>query len=197
MPNSSEFGAGDVKVLKGQYNDLRDDVLDPTTGHPHTGGAGEGMQLSGPNAIVDRTRKFFVQGHGDGDIADNPSWQGYETRDGQTDSVRSWFMVPEDFVSGMTVETVVIPAASGNLYAYASCKYSADNELWDTHSNTFALATVAVVQNKREVIMSISLVDAAKNDLVGIEFTRTANGDDTIEDVVYVPGFVVSYTADS
>lgn len=45
MANSSELGAGDVKLLKIQYNALRQDVLDPATGHVHTGGAGEGKQI--------------------------------------------------------------------------------------------------------------------------------------------------------
>lgn len=45
MANSSELGAGDVKLLKDQYNGLRDDVLDPVTGHTHTGEEGGGKLL--------------------------------------------------------------------------------------------------------------------------------------------------------
>lgn len=45
MAHSSELGAGDVKLLKDQYNNLRKDVLDTATGHDHTGAAGHGKQL--------------------------------------------------------------------------------------------------------------------------------------------------------
>lgn len=44
MANSSSINAGD-DALASQYNNLRDDVLDETTGHQHTG-SGDGIQIS-------------------------------------------------------------------------------------------------------------------------------------------------------
>jgi hypothetical protein len=46
---SLEIAAGLVKVMKTQYNNLRKDVLDPTLGHGHTGGADDGKLL--PNIV--------------------------------------------------------------------------------------------------------------------------------------------------
>jgi len=45
MANSNPVSAGDQATAQ-QYNDLRDDVLDPTTGHAHTGAAGGGKQIA-------------------------------------------------------------------------------------------------------------------------------------------------------
>ncbi len=45
MAQSSELGAGDVKILKEQYNDLRKDVLDPTLGHNHSGASDAGAKV--------------------------------------------------------------------------------------------------------------------------------------------------------
>jgi len=44
MANSSTVGSGD-DVLATQYNNLRKDVLDVTTGHDHTGAADEGKTI--------------------------------------------------------------------------------------------------------------------------------------------------------
>jgi hypothetical protein len=44
MPSSGTVSAGGA-VLASQYNDLRDDVLDPSTGHTHMGSAGYGAQI--------------------------------------------------------------------------------------------------------------------------------------------------------
>ena len=40
-PKSAPLTAGDY-ILYTQYNDLRDDVLDPTDGHTHSGNEGDG-----------------------------------------------------------------------------------------------------------------------------------------------------------
>ncbi len=45
MANSNPVSAGDQATAQ-QYNDLRDDVLDPTTGHAHTGAAEGGKQIA-------------------------------------------------------------------------------------------------------------------------------------------------------
>lgn len=44
MANSGTVASGGA-ILASQYNDLRDDVLDPSTGHTHLGSAGYGPQI--------------------------------------------------------------------------------------------------------------------------------------------------------
>lgn len=46
MAHSSDLGAGDIKLLKGQYNLLRKDVLDTSTGHKHTGAVDDGTKVT-------------------------------------------------------------------------------------------------------------------------------------------------------
>jgi len=57
MANSSDLGAGDVKVLKNQYNALRADVLDATTGHDHSGAAGHGVRIRWCEYVCVRDKK--------------------------------------------------------------------------------------------------------------------------------------------
>lgn len=53
MPNSSEVVAGQDAVMAVQYNNLRDDILDTSTGHGHTGVGEDGKQINGADAIVE------------------------------------------------------------------------------------------------------------------------------------------------
>lgn len=46
MANSADVVAGD-DILASQYNNLRDDTLDASTGHQHLGGADEGKKILG------------------------------------------------------------------------------------------------------------------------------------------------------
>lgn len=50
MANSSEISPEDGIVYT-QYNDLRDDVLSPTTGHTHTGEADDGQRIHSVNRL--------------------------------------------------------------------------------------------------------------------------------------------------
>jgi len=57
QPKSSSIGAGDQKLLKGQYNNLREDVLSTTEGHDHTGVSGHGMKIRWDEYICVRDKK--------------------------------------------------------------------------------------------------------------------------------------------
>jgi len=59
MPHSSDLGAGDQKGLKTQYNNLRADVVNVTTGHAHSGAAEDGTKVISlitiPILFIDQT----------------------------------------------------------------------------------------------------------------------------------------------
>lgn len=198
MPNSSELGAGDVKVLKEQYNDLRDDVLDPTTGHDHTGAAGHGKQISGPDAIVNRTRKFFVQAY----ATQDQYAKGARMRDGaNTEGGWGHFHVPEDFASGMTITPVIIAEGTGNIWlSVCTASYGAGGQAWDTHTDAGAgtPGAIGVTNTHRNLVAAITPADVAKGDIFALECIREGdNGGDTLEATVYLEGWEVAYTGDS
>ena len=51
MPNSSDVASGQ-QATAGQYNALRTDVVDPATGHDHSGAAGHGKAMVGSSTPV-------------------------------------------------------------------------------------------------------------------------------------------------
>ena len=68
MANSSAVSDGDNLVID-QYNDLRDDVLDNSTGHTHTGSANAGKVVLHSNVTLSGTDEHHPKSHvhtGDG-----------------------------------------------------------------------------------------------------------------------------------
>ena len=154
--------------------------------------------------IADRTRKFFVQcagGHdttGGGTDLVNTSMLGITIPDGTVSHGYGQFMVPEDFVSGMTATLVVCPNQNGDIYSRNRCIYGQCGEVNDTHTASVALAAVTITQFEWECIQAISLANAATGDIVGLQFDRdSVNVLDTIGDIVSFAGWIVEYTADS
>ncbi len=156
-----------------------------------------------PDMIVDRTRKFFVQCAGGYDQTSpveliNRSMVGISVPDAVISMGYGQFIVPDDFVSGMTATLVVSPNASGNIYSRNRCIYGQCGEVNSTHSASVGLAAVAITQFEWECIQEISLASAAINDIVGLEFQRDAvDALDTINDIVGFAGWIIEYTADS
>lgn len=203
MASSSELGAGDVKLLKDQYNDLRDDVLDTATGHDHTGVAGHGKQLSGPDAIVDRTRSVFIPvvgGYNDTDSValTNFTYYGLEIIDAKECWGYGYWIVPSDFVSGLTVKAVVVADASGNIWSENRTRYGKCGEAHNVHTANTGLAAEACVADANTCVALTALAGAEVGDIVRITFTRLADqAEDTIDDHANITGWVAQYTADS
>jgi len=81
MAHSSDLGAGDVKLLKDQYNLLRKDVLDTSTGHKHTGAAGDGTKVT--DAYVCVRDKKAQNTHGG--TFTSGAWQTRDVNEEQAD----------------------------------------------------------------------------------------------------------------
>jgi len=144
-----------------------------------------------------RTRRFFVPAHG---ADEEEAWKGYKLKDAQTQETFGFTMVPEDFVSDMVVQTVIIPDATGNAMVYFGASYGACAQLWDTHFAEFNAVNqaIAVTLNQRNCIMSTPLPNAAIGDMINFLTLRDATDPaDSVNAIVYCPGWLVTYTADS
>lgn len=107
------------------------------------------------------------------------------------------FRVPTDYVSGMTIKALVRPNASGNIYAGGEADYGAVGESGSLHTDPVADAAIAVTQAQNCEIVTITPASVAVGDYVELTFTRTATSAlDTVNDVVYFPGWLVTYVRD-
>lgn len=153
--------------------------------------------------IANRTRKFFVACGDAYNTTDatrviGTDWRGWEFVDSKICTGWSFWQVPEDFASGMTVQAVVVPLATANIYSEIEVWYGQCGQLFSTHSDTIGLAAVAVTNNFNNCIQAIAVTNAAVGDILRLHFTRDAiNVLDTLGVSAYLAGFIIEYTADS
>jgi len=111
------------------------------------------------------------------------------------------FVVPTDFVSGMTATAVIVDSGGGggNFWLGSDASYSADTEAWNTNTATFADAAVAAPANGIiGEVCQMALAGIAVGDSVELEFKRTGgHGSDTSTDGLIFMGWIIEYTADS
>ena len=188
-----DAGAGDPEEITAGVNDR---VL------ARSGGT-IAFQALVPAMVTDRTRKFFVQCAGGFDQTSpadliNQSMLGIGTPDGKICFGYGQFIVPNDFVSGMTATLVVVGNASGNIYSRNECIYGQCGEVNGTHTASVGKAAVAITQFEWECIQAMSLTNAAVGDIVGLEFERdSVDALDTVGNIVNLTGWIIEYTADS
>lgn len=154
--------------------------------------------------IANRTRKFLAPAtaaYNDGRAADvaRTTQVGFRLEDGYLTYGFAEFIVPQDFVSTLTVAPVFYPTiGSGNIYYKSDATYGAAGEAYNVHSTLGSYAAVAGATDDWMVGTALSLSSAAINDYVTMRFYRDAShANDTYGDFAYFLGFLVSYTADS
>lgn len=152
-------------------------------------------ELITPAKIQNRTRSFLVMAQFHDQAESIP---GLALTDGVTDYAFGYFVVPNDFVSNMVVRAIVIPNATGNVYAQNYVFFGGIGENYQAN-NTFAgFSAVAVTINLNNAILQMNMTGAAAGDLASLFFQRQAgNASDTINDTVFIKGWLVEYTADS
>ena len=146
--------------------------------HNHEGGDGAPL---GPGAIINRTRRFFVAAHTAS--AYGALGQGARLQDGATDSASGAMKVPEDYVSDMVVQTIIIPAANGNAELYFVANAGGCADFWNANVIEFNAASqpIAVTLNFRNCVMSTPLVGIAISDMINFLVIRDATlGTDTV-----------------
>ena len=179
------------------------DTID-VANHVHTGAAGHAPQLTAAG-ITDRTRTFFVPVVGGFDAtaptSDLTTFShiGIECIDNQESRAFGYGIVPNDFASGMTVTSVIVPNANGNCYGQTMVRYGQCNDFYADHiDDSGIMSAVAVTQDANNCIHQVTLANEAIGDILRCSYTRDAvNALDTINNIAHVAGFIVEYTADS
>jgi len=157
--------------------------------------------------IVDRTRTLWVPCVAGYNSSDSTPLTGtnFQINNGWTfpDAKNVYgygtFQVPSDFASTMTVTPYIQANGGGNIYSSGEVCYGAENEVYNTHTDSEALGAEAITggvrfENGHGVI---SMAAAAIGDFVTLAFYRNgAHANDTLSADVYFMGWKVSYTAD-
>lgn len=163
-------------------------------------------RVLGPSDLVGRTRSFLVSPQSGYDVMTSLALvrtdamaEGLPMADGNVTYVFGEFLVPVDYVSDMTIQPIVVSAATGDIYASGHVYYSAVGETWDGHDDQLANAARAITLNKHNgATASMTLSTPAAGDIVHVQFTRTGdNVLDTVGNTVFFIGWMVTYRADS
>jgi hypothetical protein len=121
---------------------------------------------------------------------------GTTMTDGKQISAYGYGVVPQDYSSGMTVEGVIYPPVTGDFYGGHYAYLCADGEAYNTHAYSLTNQTVAVTANQSKEMLSLSLAAASVGDHIRLEFRRRGDAvGDTIGNLVFFTGFLVTYTA--
>jgi hypothetical protein len=155
--------------------------------------------------IPNRTRSVFVSASGVADAISSGNdigrneHAGFEINNTSIYVAFGEFIVPRDFVSGMTVKAVFQPGGSGNAYVKSEARYGASGEAYSNHTDDDGgYAAIAVTNALLSVVQSVSLSNAAIGDYVTMTWYRDGtHGSDTVEAFIYFKGWLVEYTADS
>lgn len=162
--------------------------------------------------IQNRTRTIFVpvimgvEAVSGAVIDPTPSTigRGLPMPDGVESFAIGFFQVPQDFVSGMSAQPVVVSGGTGDFYGRLEVQYGAGGESFATHDESLGLPEAAeavtdgIIHMMSGTSFDISLGDASIGDNVKCGLTRSADdANDTVGDYVAIRGFLVTYTADS
>jgi hypothetical protein len=125
--------------------------------------------------------------------------EGHEMLDSRVSKATGDFIVPTDFKSGLTIEAIVRPNGAGDVYCRSNGGYAECAEVWTTHTYTSGYQAITVAAGvPNSCIQSQSLGSAVIGDIVTCSFYRDATDIlDTIGDIVYLVGFLVTYVAKS
>lgn len=157
------------------------------------------------NFINSRTRKFLVQAASAYNVTDtteiqrgSTNYQGWPFADGKFCRATGNFFVPSDYVSGLTISGVVVPAANGDIADYLAESHGKDGEAWNTHTADTGALTTAVVSGEINKLTALTAATVEAGDYFSLEFVRQANlAGDTINAQVNFMGFLISYRAGS
>ena len=111
----------------------------------------------------------------------------------------SYFAVPMDYLSDMTVKFLLVPnAAAGNVYLRTVVAYGACGEDWASQEDTAGFTAIAIANDTNwHCVQSVAMTAPAAGDIVLTSTARdAANALDTLEASIYAAGWLIEYTAD-
>jgi hypothetical protein len=145
---------------------------------------------------ANRTNKFFVPAVGSADdlLLDSGS-RGFEMTDGVTTGVQGFFMVPTDYVSGMTVKPVVVADASGDARFSGTWIRGGIGGVWTSTVQAQAVFALTLDINATPYTLA-EPTSLAVGDICRLIISRfAADASDTIGNLVNAAGWIVEYTA--
>jgi len=110
------------------------------------------------------------------------------------------FLVPADYASDMTSKAVIGSTISANIYGDNRYYAGECSEGHDTHSDATGYAATAIVGAAimQNCIQSLSVSSIGTSDIVQLVYYRDATDVlDTIDNIVYLLGWIIEYQAES
>ena len=127
------------------------------------------------------------------------SWprKGLDMIDNKVCEIVGAWKLPEDYVSGLTIQGIVYPNATGNAYMKLDVCAGADGEDLFTHTGTDAISAIAVTASQLNVIMSVDMsASVSAGDYLAFNMQRDGTDVlDTVGNSVYGFGFLLTYTS--
>jgi len=153
-----------------------------------------------------RTRKFFVpcvqaseDPFEDGDETYYESWYGWIL----PSATRSWniigafgrFVVPQDFISDLSVQAIITPLSSGNIYCAHFVEYGAIGEPASNHEDFYDWTTISLTASQQNAVANVN-VSAVIDDIVSLAFHRDTKHASDDGYALRFHGWLVEYTAE-
>ncbi len=155
--------------------------------------------------IANRTRRVWIPAtecYNSTDVQyENCVLRGWEMPDNKVCECYGSFYVPEDFASSATFQGYIIAAANGDACMKIYASYGADGETYNTHTDQSAAyrypTCVADQITEADNFNPVSLSSLAAGDIILLKAERKGtDAGDTVNDMVYFMGFLVTYYAD-
>ena len=152
--------------------------------------------------LANRTRVLLVPADGCANITDGTqedrAWRGWEMVDAKQCECYGSMRVPADFVSTFTVNGVFESPSAGDCRCDVHWAFGAVGESYTAHASNTGVEDKTLVANQLSTMTADGApAAAALGDYMKLKFTRYGNhANDTVSDVVYFVGFIVTYTAD-
>lgn len=157
---------------------------------------------AGAGQLANRTRVLLVDAVGcynvTGAAQQNRIWRGWQMADAVQSECYASMRVPADFASTFTVNGIFESPSAGDCRCDVYWQFGALGETYTAHaSNTGAEDKTIVATRLSTMTADGAPAAAALGDYMKLKFTRFGNhANDTVGDVVYFVGFIVTYTAD-
>lgn len=164
-----------------------------------TDGAGAVTLNSDDREYVDaETKTIFVQSNGGVNLSDSIAAlylvEGVVLIDTKDVQGFAHIITPNDFINEMTIEPVIIPSGTGNLYHNDSYDWGQCGEIYTIHTLSTGWLTTAVTNGQRNCISIQTLSPVTIGDIITCELRRDATaGADTINASAMLSGFQLSY----
>lgn len=121
-------------------------------------------------------------------------YNGYPLPDAANEAAAAQFIVPSDYVSGMTIEAVVISPSSGNAVVTLAVGGGQCGEGISTNSFSEGPNTEAITLDTITCIFSLDITGVTRGDILWASILRTGtDGSDTLADDLYSVGFTYEY----